>query len=50
MKAKKFDCMEMKRQGASRIYEETKDLSLKEEAQYWREKSEKMKRRNRRHH
>ena len=45
MKSKTFDCVEMKRKGALRIYEETKDLSFEEEVEYWRRKSEEMTRR-----
>ena len=40
MKAKTFDCVDMKRKAAERIYEETKDLSLEERQAYWREKSD----------
>ena len=40
MKTKTFDCVEMKRKAASRIYEETKNLSLEEREAYWQRKSE----------
>ena len=40
MKTKTFDCVEMKRRGAARIYEETKDLSLEEQIEFWRRRSE----------
>jgi hypothetical protein len=40
MKAKTFDCVEMKRKGSLRIYEETKDLTFEEKVMYWRRKSE----------
>jgi hypothetical protein len=40
MKTKVFDCVEMKRRGALRIYEETKDLSFDEQVEYWRRRSE----------
>lgn len=36
---KPFDCVEMKRRGAERIYEEVKDMTAEEEAAYWRERS-----------
>jgi len=35
---KKFDCVEMKREGARRIYEATKDMTREEELAYWRER------------
>ncbi|MFA6243121.1 MAG: hypothetical protein WC655_19445 [Candidatus Hydrogenedentales bacterium] len=38
MKTKTFDCVEMKRAAALRIYEETKSLSLEERQAYWRAK------------
>jgi hypothetical protein len=38
MKKKTFDCVEMKRQAASRIFEETRSMSLEERQAYWREK------------
>ena len=33
---KTFDCVEMMHQGARRIYEETKDMSVEEELAFWR--------------
>jgi hypothetical protein len=39
MKAKTFDCVEMKRNAALRIYEETKGLSLEQRQTYWQEKT-----------
>lgn len=42
---KKFDCVEMKRRGADRIYEETKDMTLAEELAYWQEATEKLRQR-----
>jgi len=38
MKTKAFDCVEMKRQAASRIYEETQGMTLEERQAYWRDK------------
>ena len=35
MKTKEFDCVEMKRRGAERIYQEVKDLSFEEKVAYW---------------
>lgn len=40
--SKSFDCVEMKRAGALRIYEETKDFTLEEELAYWNERSKEM--------
>jgi hypothetical protein len=40
MKTKTFDCVEMKRKAALRIYEETKDLSLEDREAYWRRKND----------
>jgi len=40
MKTKTFDCVEMKRRGAERIYEELKDLTPEEQLSYWRRKDE----------
>ncbi len=44
MKTKTFDCVEMKRRAAERIYEETKDMTLAEEIAYWRQRNEEFKR------
>jgi hypothetical protein len=38
-RTKTFDCVEMKRRGAQRIYEATKDMTLEQEVAYWREQS-----------
>ncbi|RJP19275.1 MAG: hypothetical protein C4527_27220 [Candidatus Omnitrophota bacterium] len=35
MKTKTFDCIKMKREGASYIYEQIKDLSREEKIAYW---------------
>jgi hypothetical protein len=37
---KTFDCVEMKRKAALRIYEETKNLSLDQRIAYWQQKSD----------
>ncbi len=42
MKTKSFDCVEMKRRGSLRIYEETKDLTPEEKAAYWKRQNEGM--------
>ena len=39
-KAKTFDCVQMKRRGALRIYEATKDMTLEQEMEFWRHRSE----------
>lgn len=44
MKTKTFDCVEMKRRGAMRIYEATKDLTLEQEIEYWRRRNEEFQR------
>ncbi len=38
-KAKTFDCVEMKRQGALRIHEQTRDMTIEQKIAYWRERS-----------
>ncbi|NER39868.1 MAG: hypothetical protein F6J93_39035 [Oscillatoria sp. SIO1A7] len=40
MKAKRFDCIEMKRRGAERIYEKIKDMTPEEELAYWSKSSQ----------
>jgi hypothetical protein len=35
MKAKIFDCVEMKRQGAALIHEEIKDMTFDQKVAYW---------------
>ena len=36
MKAKTFDCVEMKRRGANVVYEEVKGMTPEQEIEYWR--------------
>ena len=43
MKQKTFDCVEMKRKAARRIYEELKDKTVEEQIEYWRKGTEEMK-------
>ena len=38
-RTKAFDCVEMKRRGAERIYEETKDLTREELLAYWEQRT-----------
>ena len=40
MKTKTFDCVEMKRRGAVRIYERTKNMTLQQKIEYWRHRSQ----------
>ena len=42
MKTKTFDCVEMKRKGAERIYNELKGKTIEEEVKYWKERTEEM--------
>ena len=39
MKAKKFDCVEMKRRGAEKIYADTKDMTPREKLAYWQQRT-----------
>lgn len=40
-----FDCVEMKRKGAERIYEALKNLSPEQKEAYWRERNEEFEKR-----
>ena len=41
MKTKKtFDCVEMKRRGAERIYNQVANMTLKEQLTFWQERTE----------
>ncbi len=42
MKKKKFDCVEMKHRAARQIYQELKDLTVAQQVEYWRKKSEEL--------
>ena len=44
MPKKRFDCVEMKRKGAARIYELTKSMTLAQELAFWKERAASMKR------
>ena len=37
-KTKAFDCVEMKRRGAERIYEQLKGKSIEEQVAFWQQK------------
>jgi len=39
MKAKTFDCVEMKHRGAEKVREQTKDMTQEQELAFWRERS-----------
>ena len=45
MREKTFDCVHMKRRGAARVYEKTKDMTLDEEVAYWAQRTEELRRR-----
>ena len=42
MKTKTFDCVEMKRKGAERVYQLVKDMTPEEEIEFWRRGTEKL--------
>ena len=44
-KNKDFDCVEMKRSGAKKIYERTQNMTLLEELSYWQQQTEKLQQR-----
>ena len=39
MKTKTFDCVEMKRRGARAVYEAVKGMTVEQELEYWRSKT-----------
>ncbi|HUU92329.1 MAG TPA: hypothetical protein VM238_14110 [Phycisphaerae bacterium] len=39
MRTKTFDCVAMKRQGAIRVYEQTKDMTLDQQVAFWKARS-----------
>lgn len=45
MKAKAFDCVEMKRRGAERVLRQTRELSLEEEIAYWCQRTQDLRQR-----
>ena len=36
---KKFDCVEMKRKGAQKVYKATQGMTVNEEVAYWRQRT-----------
>jgi hypothetical protein len=45
MKTKTLDCVEIKRRGSLRIYEETKGMTVREQVAYWKRQTAALKRR-----
>ena len=45
MKTKKFDCVQMKRQGAAKVREQTATLTKEQELRYWQERSQHLRQR-----
>ena len=45
MKTKTFDCVEMKREGARRVYEKTRNMTPAEELAFWRRRTAALRRR-----
>jgi len=44
MRAKKFDCVAMKRRGAAKIYEATKDMTLQKRLAFWQQRTRELRR------
>ena len=44
MKTRDFDCVEMKRKGAQKVYAATKKMTVEEEVEYWRRRTEEARR------
>lgn len=44
-KNKSFDCIEMKRRGALKIHERLASMSIEEQVEYWRRRSDELRRR-----
>jgi len=45
MKTKKFDCVQMKRQGAAKVREQTATLTREQELRFWQERSQSLRQR-----
>lgn len=45
MKMKKFDCVQMKRQGAAKVREQTATLTKEQELRFWQECSQHLRQR-----
>jgi hypothetical protein len=44
MKSKTIDCVEMKRRGALRVHEQLKGMTVDQQIEYWRRRSEEFRR------
>ncbi|MGQ9650404.1 MAG: hypothetical protein ACUVXJ_09865 [Phycisphaerae bacterium] len=44
MKTKTFDCVEMKRRGAERVRQRLAGMTIEQEIEYWRQRSEQFQR------
>ena len=42
MRTKRFDCVEMKRRGYRAVYEAIKGMTLEQEVEYWRNRTEQL--------
>ncbi len=45
MKTKRFDCVQMKRQGAAKVREQTATLTKEQELRFWQERSQHLRQR-----
>jgi hypothetical protein len=45
MKTKKFDCVQMKRQGAAKVREQTASFTGEQELRFWQERSQQLRQR-----
>jgi hypothetical protein len=45
MKTKRFDCVQMKRQGAAKVREQTAALTREQELRFWQERSQDLRQR-----
>ena len=45
MKTKTFDCVEMKRRGARAVYEAVMGMTVEQEVEYWRAKTDELRNR-----
>lgn len=42
MKAKTFDCVEMKHRGSMEVYETVKSMTVEQEMSYWRDRTDEL--------
>ena len=49
MRKKRFDCVEMKREGSKRVYDAVKDMSLEQEVEFWHQRTLELRREIRAH-